>query len=109
IVGVNIGANKEAADRIADYALGIETFYDVASYFTINISSPNTPGLRDLQDPAMLRELLTRIFSVRAKQMAAGKPSRPIVVKLAPDIAEDSLGGILAELVAQNVDGIAIS
>lgn len=109
VVGINIGANKEAADRIADYALGIETFYDVASYFTINISSPNTPGLRDLQDPAMLRELLTRIFSVRAKQMAAGKPSRPIVVKLAPDIAEDSLGGILAELVAQNVDGIAIS
>lgn len=109
IVGVNIGANKEAPDRIADYALGIEAFYDVASYFTINISSPNTPGLRDLQDPAMLRELLARIFAVRAKLMAAGKPARPIVVKLAPDIAEDSLGDILAELAAQNVDGIAIS
>jgi dihydroorotate dehydrogenase len=109
IVGINIGANKEAVDRIADYALGIETFYDVASYFTINISSPNTPGLRDLQDPAALRELLTRIFSARSSQIAAGKPKRPIIVKLAPDIAEDSLGGILSELAAQNVDGIAMS
>ena len=54
VVGVNIGANKDAADRIADYVRGMETFYDVASYFTINISSPNTPGLRDLQDPAAL-------------------------------------------------------
>jgi len=109
IVGVNIGANKDAADRIADYVCGIDTFYDVASYFTINISSPNTPGLRDLQDPAALRDLLTRVFAARAKQMDAGKPKRPIIVKLAPDIPEDSLGEVLAVLTGQNVDGIAIS
>ncbi len=51
IVGINIGANKESADRIADYVAGLDAFYDVASYFTVNISSPNTPGLRDLQSP----------------------------------------------------------
>ncbi len=109
VVGVNIGANKEAVDRVADYARGLATFYDVASYFTVNISSPNTPGLRDLQDPAALGELLTRVLSVRAQQVAAGKPKRPIVVKLAPDIAEDSLGEILAVLTSHEVDGIAIS
>ncbi len=109
IVGVNIGANKDASDRVADYVRGIDTFYDVASYFTINISSPNTPGLRDLQDPAALRDLLTRVFSARIKQMDADKPKRPIIVKLAPDIPEDSLGEVLAVLTEQKVDGIAIS
>jgi dihydroorotate dehydrogenase len=109
VVGVNIGANKEATDRVADYARGIETFYDVASYFTINISSPNTPGLRDLQDPAALSELLTRVLSARANQMSAGKPKRPIIVKLAPDVVEDSLGNVLDVLAAHNVDGIAVS
>lgn len=109
VVGVNIGANKDASDRIADYVRGIDAFYDVASYFTINISSPNTPGLRDLQDPAALRHLLTRVFAARARQMDAGNPKRPIIVKLAPDIPEESLGEVLAVLTQQNVDGIAIS
>jgi dihydroorotate dehydrogenase len=109
IVGVNIGANKDSTDRIADYVLGVETFYDVASYFTINISSPNTPGLRDLQDPAALSELLTRVLSARANKIAAGKPKRPIIVKLAPDISEDALAAVLAPIVALGVDGIAVS
>jgi dihydroorotate dehydrogenase len=109
VVGVNIGANKDATDRVTDYVRGLETFYDVASYFTINISSPNTPGLRDLQDPAVLENLLQRLLSARAKQMDAGKPKRPIVVKLAPDIAERDLGAIIMQLAAQGVDGIAVS
>ena len=109
VVGVNIGANKDATDRIADYVRGLETFYDVASYFTINISSPNTPGLRDLQAPAALEELLSRLLAARAKQIDAGKPKRPIVVKLAPDIAEHDLGAIVMQLAAQGVDGIAVS
>lgn len=109
VVGVNIGANKDATDRVADYASGVDTFYDVASYFTINISSPNTPGLRDLQDPAALRDLLVRITATRASQIARGKPRRPIVVKIAPDIAEGSLHGVLAELVSHDIDGIAVS
>ncbi len=107
VVGVNIGANKDATNRTGDYVSGIDTFYDVASYFTVNISSPNTPGLRDLQAPAALDELLGRVMEARAKQMALGKPRRPIVVKIAPDIAEDDIPAITARLLAHKVDAIA--
>ena len=109
IVGVNIGANKETPDRTGDYVAGIETFNSVASYFTVNISSPNTPGLRDLQAPAALDELLTRIMAARAEIVANGAPKRPIVVKIAPDIAEDDIAPIVARLAAHQVDGIAVS
>lgn len=109
VVGVNIGANKDSTDRIADYVRGVETFYDVASYFTINISSPNTPGLRDLQDPAALSELLGRVLAARATQIAGGKSKRPIVVKLAPDIPEASLAEVIAPIVDHGIDAIAVS
>src|SRR5262249_16905978 len=65
IVGINVGANKDAADRVADYVRGIEKFAPVASYVTVNISSPNTPGLRDLQQAAVLDDLLARVIEVR--------------------------------------------
>lgn len=109
VVGVNIGANKEAVDRIADYVRGIHAFYDVASYFTVNISSPNTPGLRDLQAPAALDALLARLMAAREEHVAAGAPSRPVVVKLSPDIAEEDLPEIVARLLAHNVDAVAVS
>ena len=109
IVGVNIGANKDASDRTSDYVQGLETFNHLASYFTVNISSPNTPGLRDLQAPAALDELLTRLNAARTELEATGKPRRPMIVKIAPDIAEEDLPAVLARLVAHNVDGIAVS
>ena len=109
IVGINIGANKESADRIADYVAGLDAFYDVASYFTVNISSPNTPGLRDLQSPEALEALLSRIMAARDAKIAEGHPSRPIVVKLAPDIADGDVADIAAALMAHRVDGIAVS
>ncbi len=109
VVGVNIGANKESTDRVADYVAGIDAFYDVASYFTVNISSPNTPGLRDLQAPAALDELLRRVMAARAAKVATGAPQRPIVVKLAPDIALEDLEPVVAALVRNRVDGIAVS
>jgi dihydroorotate dehydrogenase len=109
VVGVNIGANKDAADRTADYVAGLEAFYDVASYFTVNISSPNTPGLRDLQAPAALDELLGRVMAARAAKVAQGRPERPIVVKIAPDIAEEDVPAICARLEAHKVDAIAVS
>ncbi|WP_372710064.1 quinone-dependent dihydroorotate dehydrogenase [Hyphomicrobium sp.] len=109
IVGVNIGANKDSADRPGDYAQGIETFSAVASYFTVNISSPNTPGLRDLQAPAALDELLSRIMEARARTVSQGAPRRPIIVKIAPDIAQDDIQPICDRLIAHAVDGIAIS
>ncbi|MEO1207092.1 MAG: quinone-dependent dihydroorotate dehydrogenase [Pseudomonadota bacterium] len=114
VVGVNIGANKDTQDRAVDYATGITTFYDVASYFTVNISSPNTPGLRDLQAPDALKALLARVMAARedcVKARARGGPehTRPIIVKLAPDIAEPDLEPIVDVLLDNKVDGIAIS
>jgi dihydroorotate dehydrogenase len=108
IVGVNVGANKDSSDRSADYAEGVRRFWDVASFFTVNISSPNTPGLRDLQAPAALDALLARVLDVRAQQLAAGRSRRPIVVKLAPDIAEADLAPVAEVLLGRGVDGIAL-
>lgn len=109
IVGVNIGANKDGSDRATDYVQGIEKFNDVASYFTINISSPNTPGLRDLQAPAALDELLTRVMATRLRLIASGAPRRPIVVKIAPDLAVGDIEPICDCLRAHDVDAIAVS
>lgn len=109
IVGVNIGANKDSEDRTADYVAGLAAFYHVAGYFTVNISSPNTPGLRDLQAPAALDALLKRIMSMRDHLAANSKVRRPIVVKLAPDIANADIAPIVAVLIANNVDAIAVS
>ncbi|KAB2850187.1 MAG: quinone-dependent dihydroorotate dehydrogenase [Hyphomicrobiaceae bacterium] len=109
IVGVNVGANKDAADRAADYVSGVEAFYPFASYFTINISSPNTPGLRDLQAPKALDDLLGRVMAKRAELEAKGAGRRPILVKLSPDAAAEDLPAIVERLVAHAVDGIAVS
>jgi dihydroorotate dehydrogenase len=109
VVGVNIGANKDASDRIADYVAGIEAFYPVASYFTINISSPNTPGLRDLQAPKALDDLLGRVMAKRAALAHKSGQVRPVVVKLSPDAAEEDLPAIAERLLEHAVDGIAVS
>jgi dihydroorotate dehydrogenase len=109
VVGVNIGANKDTVDRVGDYVHGIDAFYDVASYFVINISSPNTPGLRDLQTPAALDQLLRRVMAARAANTAVGKPKRPIIVKLTCDIAEGDLPAVVEQLTTHAVDAIAIS
>lgn len=109
IVGVNIGANKDSADKAADYVAGLKAFNAAASYFTINISSPNTPGLRDLQAPAALNDLLTRVIGTRSELVAAGLPYRPIVVKISPDLAEGDLAGVCEQLAAKAIDGIAVS
>ncbi len=109
IVGVNIGANKDSVDRGEDYLLGLMRFNSVASYFTVNISSPNTPGLRDLQAPEALDTLLTRIMDARTRLVEGGALRRPVVIKIAPDIAEEDIGPIVERLVAHRVDGIAVS
>lgn len=109
IVAINIGANKDSADRVGDYVRGIDAFYDVASFFTINISSPNTPGLRDLQAPAALDELLAHVMAARQCHVDKGKPRRALVVKIAPDIADAEFEPMMAQLAAHGADGIAIS
>lgn len=105
IVGVNVGANKDAKDRIADYAAGVARFADVASYFTINISSPNTPGLRDLQQAAQLDELLARCIEARDRAGAR----RPLLLKIAPDLALGDLDDIVRIARARQVDGMIVS
>ena len=105
IVGVNLGANKDSADRVADYVAGVRRFADVADYLTINISSPNTPGLRDLQEKAALAGLLAAIGEARA---AAPKPPA-ILVKIAPDLDEDALSAIVETVVAAGIDGMIVS
>lgn len=109
VVAVNIGANKESADRAGDYVAGLRTFYEAASAFTVNISSPNTPGLRDLQEPGQLDDLLGRVMSAREELVASGKGFKPVTVKISPDIPEADLSGICAQLVAHKVDAIAVS
>ncbi len=106
IVGVNIGANKDAIDRVADYVAGIRKFHAVASYFTVNISSPNTPGLRDLQARDSLRELLGKVLDARDAQPGV---RRPVFLKIAPDLPEAGLDDIAAEIALHPLDGLIIS
>jgi dihydroorotate dehydrogenase len=105
IVGVNIGANKDSTDRISDYVAGINAFSDVASYFTINISSPNTPGLRNLQSAAELPALLKRLNQARQAQQR----KVPMLLKIAPDLETEELQSIAECCLNSAVDGVIIS
>lgn len=105
IVGVNLGANKDAKDRVADYVAGIATFAEVASYFTINISSPNTPGLRTLQSAAELRPLLEALNDARAK----ASRRVPMLLKVAPDLADEDLQVIAECTSGGTVDGVILT
>jgi dihydroorotate dehydrogenase len=105
ILGVNIGANKDSTDRISDYVAGINTFSDVASYFTINISSPNTPGLRNLQSAAELPALLQRLNEARQTQQR----QVPMLLKIAPDLEADEMQAIAECCLNAAVDGVIIS
>ncbi len=108
IVGVNIGANKDSVDRTADYAEGIRRFHSVASYFTVNISSPNTHGLRNLQARDSLRDLLSKVFAARGK-LANGASAIPVFLKIAPDLGEADLDDIAEEVAQHPLDGLVVS
>ncbi|MGH6735092.1 MAG: quinone-dependent dihydroorotate dehydrogenase [Methyloceanibacter sp.] len=106
IVGVNLGAGRDSRDRIADYVEGVKRMATVASYFAINISSPNTPGLRDLQAPRKLDQLLGKVQAARA---AIGPKPPPLFVKLAPDLADADLPEVTRVIAANGVDGVIVS
>lgn len=106
IVGVNIGANKDATDRIADYEAGIRCFEGLASYFTVNISSPNTPGLRALQNKAELQKLVARVLAARRSDRA--HPT-PVLLKIAPDLNAEELADIAAVALDEGLDGLIVS
>ena len=109
IVGVNIGANKDATDRIADYVAGIRAFAGVARYFTANISSPNTPGLRDLQARESLRQLLAAVLAARDEEAIRIGRKAPVFLKIAPDLTEEGLDDIADEIRASTLDGLIVS
>jgi dihydroorotate dehydrogenase len=105
IRGINIGANKDAADRVADYVTGLKELGPLANYVTVNISSPNTPGLRGLQNKSELQALLTALREARAKL-----PRKvPLLVKIAPDLDDHTCADIANLALAFNLDGLIIS
>jgi dihydroorotate dehydrogenase len=108
LLGVNVGANKTSADRSGDYVSGIYHFAEVADYFTVNISSPNTPGLRDLQQASALNELLGRVLEARDEISLRGG-RKPILLKIAPDLTLGDLDDIVHVARARGIDGMIIS
>lgn len=110
LVGVNIGANKDSEDRIEDYVMGIHRFESVAAYLTVNISSPNTPGLRKLQGGEELDRLLEFVIAARngAAAIEAHAPC-PVFLKVAPDLSAHDIGAIADAAKRHRIDGLIVS
>lgn len=104
VVGANIGANKDSEDRIGDYVTGLRMLWGLADYFTVNISSPNTPGLRALQTKAALEELLGRLAEARAELAGA----HPVFLKVAPDLEDGEVETIVETVAAFSLDGVIV-
>jgi dihydroorotate dehydrogenase len=107
IIGVNIGANRNSPDRAKDYVRLIETFAPVASYFTVNVSSPNTPGLRDLQQAKALDDLLARVIDARERVRPRAGPT-PVLLKIAPDLTLPDLDDVVGIARKHRVDGMIV-
>ena len=108
IVGVNVGANKDSSDRVADYVKLIETFAPVASYFTVNVSSPNTPGLRNLQQSAALDDLLAKVIDAR-ERVRKNAGDSPVLLKIAPDLSLTELDDVVHIARSRRVDGMIVA
>ena len=108
IVGANVGANKESADRAADYVLGMGRVWKHASYVTANISSPNTPGLRGLQERGALEDLLGRLREARVP-LSAAHGQRPLFLKVAPDLDDAAISDIAEIVIANKLDALIVS
>lgn len=105
-VGVNLGANKDAADPVEDYRTGFRRLAPFADYVTINVSSPNTPGLRDLQGEEALHRLLSAIDDMR-REMGASAP--PVLLKVAPDLSHEEIETIASVVTEHDVAGLVVS
>jgi len=107
-IGVNLGANKDSEDRIGDYVAGLSRFWGLADYFVINVSSPNTPGLRLLQNPEALDELFDRVNEARGR-LTGDRASAPLFLKIAPDLEDDAIEPICAAARIGGADGLIVS
>ncbi|MDB5441467.1 MAG: dihydroorotate dehydrogenase [Caulobacteraceae bacterium] len=105
VVGANIGANKDSSDRAADYVTGLRRLHGLAGYFTANVSSPNTPGLRALQVGEALDELLERLAQARAALPGA---RAPLFLKVAPDLSDPEIEGVVLAAVKHGLDGLIV-
>jgi dihydroorotate dehydrogenase len=105
IVGINIGANKDSADRIADYAIGFRCLAQLGDYVTVNVSSPNTPGLRGLQNRDELQRLLRTLTDARSSIGA----KMPLLLKIAPDLDEQAMDEIAAVVLEAGIEGLIVS
>jgi dihydroorotate dehydrogenase len=109
IVGVNVGANKTSADRAGDYAACIIALAGLCAFITINVSSPNTPGLRGLQGRAALDDLVARAIEARDCAAVAPGGRTPLLVKIAPDLSLAELDDIVAVVLSRGIDGLVVS
>jgi dihydroorotate dehydrogenase len=105
VVGVNLGANKDSADRVEDYVQGVAALSGLVDFYTVNISSPNTPGLRALQDKAALNDLMVRVIAERDR----AAPATPVFLKIAPDLADEDKADIADVVSEQDLDGLIVS
>jgi dihydroorotate dehydrogenase len=107
IVGINIGANKDTADRAADYVACIEALSAHVGFLTVNVSSPNTPGLRNLQQAEALDDLLSRVIDARERAAVGTKP-RPLLLKIAPDLSLGDLDDVVGVARRHRIDGMIV-
>ncbi len=105
IVGVNLGANKDSEDRAGDYVTGVRALAGLVDFFTVNISSPNTPGLRALQGKSTLEELMRRVQTARDE----AAPETPVFLKIAPDLADEDKADIADAARAMKLDALIVS
>ncbi|KAL3502303.1 hypothetical protein ACH5RR_036752 [Cinchona calisaya] len=109
ILGVNLGKNKTSEDAAADYVQGVHTLSQYADYLVINISSPNTPGLRQLQGRKQLKDLVKKVQAARDEMQWGEEGPPPLLVKIAPDLSRQDLEDIAAVALALRLDGLIIS
>ncbi len=109
IVGANIGKNKGSHDAVADYISGLKAVYPYVDYITINISSPNTEGLRDLQSREALRPLLQSLTTTRDGLSKEHGKQKPLLLKIAPDLSDDDKKNIAETVIKSSIDGLIVS
>lgn len=109
IVGANIGANKDSDDRIGDYVTGLARVGTLASYVTVNVSSPNTPGLRDLQARSALQDLASRVAQARDEVTAHNGCPLPLILKIAPDLADEDIRDAVEVAIDNGFQGLIVS
>ncbi|KDD71571.1 dihydroorotate dehydrogenase, partial [Helicosporidium sp. ATCC 50920] len=109
LVGVNVGKNKTTSDGAADFCAGVSALAPLADYLVVNVSSPNTPGLRALQSRAALEQLLRRVLAARDGLAWDEGPAPPLLLKIAPDLGDDELRDVAAVALETGVDGLIVS